>query len=331
MLKRQETLLSSSSRRQTPPPPDKYHRPKSIGCMSAVFHFLSRYQHRRKFLTFGKKHEKVAQPKSSSVSNREGHRRFSWDAPRSPAIPTEIRRSKSMNFPEHDHRSPPALVAGLQENVPTTGHFPKMEYNYSTLEKRRKLMSDLEKCNEDLKELKKTIETVRFAENLRSLPALKRLNTVKKREYYSNSEQPSPVSVLDELTRSPLISSTYSSRRHVTKGQMPMPQQQKPTARKKPGEDSALFNKLGAESLQAKREATGSQIWSSNAMVESVDEVCKDIGWGEKREIGRIGLAIQDFICRDLIEEVVKYYLGCSCYSTIHTLPLEACKKRLCF
>lgn len=176
-------------------------------------------------LISGKKHEKVAQPKSSSVAYREGHRRFSWDAPRSPAIPTEIRRSKSMNFPEHDHRSPPALVAGLQENLPT-GHFPKMEYNYSTLEKRRKLMSDLEKCDEDLKELKKIIETVRFAEHLRSLPALKRLNTfggggentVKKREYYSNNEQPSPVSVLDELTRSPLISSTYSSRRHITNG-----------------------------------------------------------------------------------------------------------------
>lgn len=116
---------------------------------------------------------------------------------------------------------------------------------------------------------------------------------------------------------------------------MPMPQQQKPTARKKPGEDdafeTAFFNKLAAESLQAKREARGSPIWSSNAMVESVDEVCKDIAWGEKREIGRIGLAIQDFICRDLIEEVVKDHLGCSSYSSIHTLPLQACKKRLCF
>ena len=66
-------------------------------------------------------------------------------------------------------------------------------------------------------------------------------------------------------------------------------------------------------------------MWSSKAMIKSVDEVCKDVTWGEKRELGRIGLALQDYICRDLIEEIVRE-LGC-----FYTLPFEACKRRLCF
>lgn len=63
-------------------------------------------------------------------------------------------------------------------------------------------------------------------------------------------------------------------------------------------------------------------------MVESVEEVCNDIAWGEKREIGRIGIVVQDYLCRDLIEELVKDLNSCP---IIHQLPLEACKRKLCF
>lgn len=66
-------------------------------------------------------------------------------------------------------------------------------------------------------------------------------------------------------------------------------------------------------------------MWSSKAMIKSVDEVCRDVEWGEKRELGRIGLALQDYICKDLIEEIVRD-LGC-----LYTLPFEACRRRLCF
>lgn len=68
-----------------------------------------------------------------------------------------------------------------------------------------------------------------------------------------------------------------------------------------------------------------SVMWSSKAMRRSVEEVCRDVAWGEKRELGRIGLALQDYICRDLIEEIVTEF-GC-----LYTLPFEACKRRLCF
>lgn len=63
-------------------------------------------------------------------------------------------------------------------------------------------------------------------------------------------------------------------------------------------------------------------------MVESVEEVCNDVAWGEKREIGRIGVVVQDHVCRELIEELVKELKSCS---TLQPLPLEACKRRLCF
>jgi hypothetical protein len=65
-------------------------------------------------------------------------------------------------------------------------------------------------------------------------------------------------------------------------------------------------------------------------MIESVNEVCKDIAWGERREIGRIGMALQDYICRDLIEEIVKE-MGFDCIYQLGPLPFESCKKRLRF
>lgn len=106
----------------------------------------------------------------------------------------------------------------------------------STAEKRRKLLGALEKCDEDLKALKKIIDAVRSAENLRSSPAVKGLNGEDKgrtnsgREEWPspssdselskkgkscsefNSEQPSPVSVLHEFTRS---LSSYCPKKHI--------------------------------------------------------------------------------------------------------------------
>lgn len=77
---------------------------------------------------------------------------------------------------------------------------------------------------------------------------------------------------------------------------------------------------------------SSSPLWSSKAMKGTVEEVCKDIAWGEEREIGRIGLALQDHICRDLIEEIVNELGSFQSYSKVnYSLPFEACKRRLCF
>lgn len=65
----------------------------------------------------------------------------------------------------------------------------------------------------------------------------------------------------------------------------------------------------------------------SKAMVHNVDQVCNDISWGERREMERIGLALQDHICRDLIEEIIRE-IG---YYSTFVLPFQACKRGLSF
>ena len=92
---------------------------------------------------------------------------------------------------------------------------------------------------------------------------------------------------------------------------------------KKPGEEEIsstyIYERMTSELVHKKvNDEDHSLMWSSKAMIKSVEEVCRDIAWGEKRELGRIGLALQDYICKDLIEEIVRE-LGC-----LYTLPFEA-------
>ncbi|KAM7505110.1 hypothetical protein LguiB_004014 [Lonicera macranthoides] len=369
MLKRQDSALSSSSRRETPLPEN--HKPKAIGCVSGIFQLFSKYQNRRKFITFGKKHEKKSaegspiKPQKPLVEKQTSHkvadnekrgeincdiinRKLSCEVPRSPTLPPEIRQSNSVNSPESFKTQPSALVArlmGLEEMQLRTQKFDKSLNSGKTScgsvhketssspaglasasasEKRRKLLGALEKCDEDLKVLKKVIETARSAEHIRS-PAI--VNEEGCGDF--NSERWRSVLLLDELTRLPLGS--YTKKR--ANGRMPQQWQQKPTLTKKPGEndviDLSFLEKVRAEASHRKCESTAASptLWSSKAMIESVNEVCKDIAWGEKREIGRIGLVLQDNICRDLIEEIVME-LGCF---RIYSLPFEACKRKLCF
>lgn len=109
-------------------------------------------------------------------------------------------------------------------------------------------------------------------------------------------------------------------------------QQQQQQQRRKPGEEDIMnlcfFSRLSSESTVAKEEKSESAVCGSKAMVESVEEVCRDIAWGERREVGRIGLVLQDYICRDLIEETVAEM---GYVSSMYSLPFEACKRKLCF
>lgn len=103
---------------------------------------------------------------------------------------------------------------------------------------------------------------------------------------------------------------------------------------KKPGEEEIIstyiYERLTSEliSKKANIDEDRSVMWSNKGMIKSVEEVCRDVAWGEKREVGRIGLALQDYIYRDLIEEIVR---DLGCLYTLPTLPFEACKRRLCF
>ncbi|KAI3444243.1 hypothetical protein Pfo_000908 [Paulownia fortunei] len=352
----------------TPPPPETHHV-KAIGCMSGIIQLFSKYQKPNKRLTFGRKQEKwkpssptkakgsapTENSPSSAKEDKTEKRTFDtkrlscgFKVPRSPTLPPEIRRSNAASSPENS-RAPSSLVARLMglEDLGAAAKRPAFEEDPIT-EKRQRLLQALEKCNEDLEALKRIIKAVQTSDVRLQPPhpaAAKRglsggVNAgslavkpcIKKCTDVAAEESNIPACMVEELTRSPL-STSFSMVQNTTAGAMRVPQQRKPTSAKKPGEDdepiAKLFNKstITESSLSMRRRAAAVPPWSSRAMVQSVEEVCSDIAWGEKREVGRIGLVLQDHLCRELIEELVKELKSCS----IHSLPHEACKRRLCF
>ncbi|KAL1191521.1 hypothetical protein V5N11_002343 [Cardamine amara subsp. amara] len=94
------------------------------------------------------------------------------------------------------------------------------------------------------------------------------------------------------------------------------------------------------------------------SLMESVNQVCDDVASGQRREVAKIGLALHDHICRDLIAETVRelsffgyddndethksavssgvFYGGRGARRHIrrgssNSLPLDACRRRLVF
>ncbi|XP_010036421.2 transmembrane protein 131 isoform X2 [Eucalyptus grandis] len=372
---------------------------KSIGCMSGLFHLLSRYQHRRKSLTYGKRQQKnavVSPPakdgapaalvpallRKGAAGNRDdgppaAAKRISCEVPRSPTLPAEIRRSHPRRaapplpppLPAQPRPQQPTVVARLMGL--TAGEAPE-----SAAEKRRELLGALDKCDRDLKALKKIIDVVRSSEQLRSPVGAAKPNASfdarlqelaakedgdtdrdgddddddssgdnengngggepqekeeEQQEQQQPAEQPSPVSVLEEFTRSTLLSG-YAKRQSIER-LVPPPQKKKPL--EEFNYSICLLDRITYEPSLARARIDESRVpaaaspppsWISEAMRQSVEQVCKDIAWGQRREVGRIGLALHDHICRDLIEEMVREmgYGGIA-----SSLPFEACKRRL--
>ncbi|GAB2267068.1 hypothetical protein Dimus_002050 [Dionaea muscipula] len=210
-MKKQETSRSSSSssrRDRVPTQDDQKHHANAVGCMAGIFHLVSKYQNRRKFLTFGRKQEKqpavsptkkvkltvktpapaaatAALPASqdrnataNSTNRREDKngeprdsRRLSSEVQRSPPIPAEIRRSSPFPTEERQSRPPTALMARLMglDEVPALPTAKLLESKAA--EKRRKLLGALEKCDEDLKALRKIIEAVRSGDCTLTTPS----------------------------------------------------------------------------------------------------------------------------------------------------------------
>lgn len=137
---------------------------------------------------------------------------------------------------KHDHRTNqhaiPKVSSHESPTVQVENNNSTVDNNKNTIswEERRKLKLDLERCDEDLKELKMIIESIRYSECDRSpLPpsvVVKRKMVDEKcgrrrdhenNKYSKMNVHTSPVSVLDELTRAPLISSIYSRETTSTK------------------------------------------------------------------------------------------------------------------
>ncbi|KAG8372240.1 hypothetical protein BUALT_Bualt12G0045900 [Buddleja alternifolia] len=364
MLNRQDSSLSSSRRQATvvsATPPPETHNAKAIGCMSGIIQLFSKYQKpNKKRLTSGRKQEKCkptspakAAVKASTAENKTENqihdaKRLTCDikVPRSPTLPPELRLSSAAASLPENARTPSSLVAklmGLEDMCAAGVKKPALfDQEDPITEKRRRLLQALEKCNEDLESLKRIITAVQVQKaDVRLQPPQVAVDRVHSGRRNGDSaldevaEEVIPASAAAELTRSPL-SSFSKVQNNTTGGAKRVSQQCKPTAAKKPGEDDEPITKLlnksttTESSLEMRRRATAaaaSPPWTSRAMVESVEEVCSDIAWGEKREIGKIGVGLQDYLCKDLVEELVKelnvFYM--------QPLPLEACKKRLRF
>ena len=103
-----------------------------------------------------------------------------------------------MNSPER-FRAPPALVARLMglSDIP-----PLTTSELAVAEKRRRLLGALEKCDEDLKALKKIIDVVKSSVAGTGNDADDEGRPEKGHDLPLLPQQPSPVSVLDEFTPS---------------------------------------------------------------------------------------------------------------------------------
>ncbi|XP_077247651.1 uncharacterized protein LOC143887467 [Tasmannia lanceolata] len=380
--------LSSSSSRETR---SENHQSKKIGCMAGIFHLIHKHHNSQKRLTEKKNDKNVTNSKTTSKTKRpaeaeipvEGNkeiiglpgnstatadiRRFSCDVPRSPTLPPEIRRSNSVNSPENFSRTP-ALVARLM-GLEEIRLAPE-----SANEKRRKLLGALEKCDEDLKALKKFIEGVRMEKDRRiSLPVsgveyrpkyrpspresvagearVKARASLGGRECFErdldgggatieekmhsefNCEQPSPVSVLDEIS-SPLKYRSYTLRkggRHkkLKDDDFSCPFFQRimfealPQFSCRKGNDPFGYFSPAAKKTRRRRLPFS----RSRTMIESVNEVWKDGIREERWELGRIGVVLEGDIFGELVDEMVRelgWFYKCS-------LPMETCRKRLCF
>ncbi|XP_065853380.1 uncharacterized protein [Euphorbia lathyris] len=330
----QDSLRLSSSRRShrdASPARQNVHS-KSIGCMSTIFQFLSKHNHRRRFLISGKKQEKESsnnfQPNSSSSDSpprggtaTKNPRVSTCDVVlRSPTLPENMRSVYAFPpSPENYFHNQPALVArlmGLNEVPMIPG------VKLSVAEKRRRLLGALEKCDEDLKALKKMIQVLTSVGDNNCKVACREKEESEPEEASCGV---STNSMVAEFTRSAWSVNTASNGGGLQQ------------LKKRPGEEDniniSILDRIYTKEKKNDEKLFGLGIWGTKVMEETVKEVCRDIEWGQKREIRRIGMALQDFIFRDLIEDIVKdFRFSCINYHPDPPpLPLESCKRRLCF
>ncbi|XP_068663646.1 uncharacterized protein [Aristolochia californica] len=360
---------------------------RKIGCMSGILHLL--HSPSRKRLTLAKNQDKTVisptkskpsskskSPARTSAGNKSTRtirasdiapdglelRRFSCDVPRSPTITPEIRRCNSINSPE-TLRRPPALVARLMG----LDDFPAEE---SPAEKRRKLITALQKCDADLKALKRIVEAARQTEDQRRKSMSEDHEGLSARESVrqnlqessameshskngtslescasdsetlplsekscgeTNSEQPSPVSVLDGAIFSP-DDNRYSTsdkgdvrcnklkEEAMNRSFFHRASMDKSSARNYQREEDEPFEHLASTITFPRRR---SYFWGSKEMIQTVNEIWKDGIWEEKWELGRICVSLEGHIFGGLVEEMITE-LECS-------IPLDKCRKRLIF
>ncbi|XP_039040140.1 uncharacterized protein LOC120178340 [Hibiscus syriacus] len=195
---------------------------------------------------------------------------------RSPTLPVEIRRSLSVEVGNHRH----ALVARLMG----ADKFPP----------RLMGVGAVEKCDEDLKALQRINEVVKTSISV----GLGDSNELRRRRSLQQKHQLIKKKAEEEKIAPTATATTGAGgflHRFTT---------EHVAYTKSNNNDEENDSVSGVRRRNA--------LTKAKCMIQSVHEVCKDIAWGERREIGIIGLALQHHICRDLIHELVKEI---ACYS----------------
>ncbi|XP_010525528.2 PREDICTED: uncharacterized protein LOC104803305 [Tarenaya hassleriana] len=188
---------------------------------------------------------------------------------------------------------------------------------------RMNLVGALEKCDRDLEELRRTIDAIKttFLHSQKLPPPTepRRFKPSDAGDVLSQQGEPEKDTTKEDKTDNSssihLIKTDFNV--GLVKPNIVMPKTSGPVVRK-----------------------------PRTSMVDSVIQVCDDVAWGQRREVGRIGLALQDHICRDLINETVRELSGdfSSPAPAVYcggggrhrrrgsaSLPFDACRKRLVF
>nr|XP_004245190.1 uncharacterized protein LOC101262136 [Solanum lycopersicum] len=273
MLKRQDTLAASGRRQRTPRSGENQHVVKSTGCMSGIIQLISKYQKKTKRITSGiRKQGKVVVVLGENEKNDE----------------VKVRSTKI----EADKKERPvALVARLM-GLEEIKCLPSPNRKASAEEvKRRKLLEDLGKCNDDL-------------ESVRQI-----LNSLKRDKQIGDAvKPPTPLTYCNKIAKP-----KHNHNGHITQQRIKRLESYEPID--KFTNNAPLLYHMKPKSC-------------SKGMIQSVEEVWNENEWGEKREAGKIGLILQDQIYRDLIEELLKEM---NLLISFRSLPFLACKKRLFF
>ncbi|GMI70040.1 hypothetical protein HRI_000673300 [Hibiscus trionum] len=245
-------------------------RRNSMGCMPAIFSLFSKHHKRSKFISCGREQRKEA-------AHDEERLKDAKFPIRSPTLPVEMRVENRRH----------ALVARLMG----LDKFPPSPESTAGADKRVRLqqVGAVEKCDEELKAVQRIIEVVKTSISVglgKNYELRRRRSPQQKHQLIKKAEEEYiTTTTTATATATVTVTEACSFLDRFTK---------EPVAYAK------------SNNNEENDSVSGIRRNNTLSMIHSVDEVCKDIAWGERREIGIIGLALQQNICRDLIHELVK-------------------------
>ncbi|KAJ4896020.1 hypothetical protein Rs2_22814 [Raphanus sativus] len=227
------------------------------------------------------------------------------------------------------------------------------------------LVGALEKCDRDLEELRRTIDVLKTTYLLQ-----KKVSPKTARDNYKFSGTVVGDAVVRTQTNKNTKTTLHETDTDTTKLSTTMNDHEyKDNATYKvnhinlitrpDGDHFGMHDVISSKAATESRDTMPTMVQKvRHSLMESVNQVCEDVASGQRRELAKIGLALHDHICRDLISETVRELSSFSdydddechkltvdsanCYGrgngrghirrgSTNSLPLDACRRRLVF